>query len=103
MDIQMIRLLRTPYSERFMLQTAKTDFAVLELHYVAAGKVSATLILFENGPVKEAQVPELLTQLDEILLPDVSIQEGSLTFSVVVGRVLGDFTAHAPVAGGVNG
>ena len=94
MDMQIVRVLRTPHSERFLLQTEGKDFAVLELHYVAAHKVNATLILFDGGPVKEGQVPELLGRIDEMLLPDVSLDEGNLTFSVVMGRVIGDFSAH---------
>jgi len=36
-------------------------------------------------------VPELVQYLDEALLPEVSLDEHNLSFTVVQGRVLGDF------------
>jgi hypothetical protein len=51
---KIIRVLRTPYSERFLLQE-KTgrEFAALDLHYLHHGKIAGTLILFDNVGVSD--------------------------------------------------
>jgi hypothetical protein len=61
------------------------------LHYLPADSVAATVFLFEDGGITEDRVPELLQYLDEALLPEVSVSEHNLSFTVVQGRVLGDF------------
>lgn len=93
---KLIRALRTNSSERFLLQNAAgADFAALDLHYLPDGKISGTLILFENAGVSESQIPTLLKEIDEDLLPDASIEEGNLSFTVVTGRVIGHFEPEA--------
>lgn len=92
MDFTLLRTLRTPHSERFILRKGERDAAAVDIHYRANGSADATLILVENGGFAEKDVPDLLTKLDEVLLPDVSLGERSLSFTVVVGRVLGAFT-----------
>ena len=101
MDIFINRLLRTPSSERVLLRRDGTDFAALDLHYMSTGAVQATLIVFEGSWVKEGDVPALLTEIDEFLLPEVCQDDKNLTFTVVFGRVLGAFAAHqdTPAAG----
>ncbi len=94
MQINIVRLLRTPHSERFILQKDTKDAAVLELHYMSDGKVSGTLIIFEGDGIKEKDVPALLTHIDEVLLPEVSIRENNLSFTVVIGKVIGSFTPY---------
>ena len=89
-----IRVLRTPSSERFLLRQSIVDFAAADIHYLPDGRVSVTLVVFENGPVKEEQIPDLLAQIDVKLLPDVSVEDENVTFTVVVGRVLGAFSAN---------
>lgn len=94
MRFDIIRTLRTATSERFILQREPgQDAAALELHYLDRGRVSGTLLLLENSGFGDEDLPALLSQLDEILLPDVSIEEGNLTFTVVRGHVLGTFAA----------
>ncbi len=95
MDFHLTRTLRTPYSERFLLSDGDGDFAALDIHYLLDGKVNATLTLFESAKVSEAEVPALLSQIDDMLLPDVSVEENNLIFTVVKGKVLGAFTAGA--------
>jgi len=84
---------RTPHSERFVLTNPKTsqDLGALELHFLTDGTVAASLILFEAANVTEDQVPELLKRIDEELLPKASLEERNLSFTVVVGKVLGNF------------
>jgi hypothetical protein len=91
-----VRVLRTNSSERFILQAKEgEDSAVLDLHYLPAGNVAGTLIVFENGSLSDVDVPELLQHIDEILLPEVSIEHHRVSFTAVRGHVVGDFTPHS--------
>jgi hypothetical protein len=94
MNLSFARLLRTPSSERHILRRGDTDFAVLELHYLNQGTVQATLIIFEGSGLEEADVPDLLTSIDEVLLPEVHLNDHNLSFTVVIGRVLGAYQAE---------
>lgn len=90
-----VRLLRTSSSERFLAQNAAgKDVAALDIHYLADGRVSGTLSLFDDSGVSESQIPSLLEQIDEVLLPDVSFKDRNLSFTVVVGKVVGSFEAN---------
>ncbi len=92
---KLIRALRTPHSERFLLQmTEGTDSAALDLHYFPDGKVAATLVLFPDARIADEKLPELLKEIDQDLLPDASVAHGNLTFTVVRGQVVGSFTAE---------
>jgi hypothetical protein len=99
MNMEIVRLLRTPHSERFALRRGNADVAVVDLHYMSDQRVSATLIVFEDSGVREGEIPEILTWLDELLLPDVSLGKGNLVFTVVVGKVLGAYSAEPQVPG----
>jgi hypothetical protein len=88
------RLLRTPSSERYALQNDAGDFASLDLHYLPDATVQGTLVLFEGAGIIEEDVADLLHHIDEVLLPEVRLDQRNLTFTVVVGRVLGAFTAE---------
>jgi hypothetical protein len=93
MEISYVRLLRTPTSERHLMRSGETDFAALDLHYLGNGTVQATLVVYEGCGVEEADVPDLLAHVDEVLLPEVRLDERNLTFTVVIGRVLGAYQA----------
>lgn len=94
MVAQLIRALRTASSERYLLQfTAGLDGGALELHFLANGLVSGTLILFDGAPVADDQIPDLLKWLDDQLLPDASLTDRKLTFTVVRGQVVATFQA----------
>jgi hypothetical protein len=75
-----------------MIRRGESDIAALELHYMDSGRVQATLIAFD-GMIEENEIPDLLLHVDEVLLPDVSLDDKKLVFTVVVGRVLGAFEA----------
>lgn len=94
MEITFARLLRTASSERSLLRRGGADFAALDLHYLPDGTVQATLVIFEGSGVEEADVPNLLTHIDEVLLPEVRLDDENLTFTVVFGRVLGAYRAE---------
>ena len=89
------RTLRTPSSERFLGQSGDRDVAAVDLHYLPSGVASGTVILLKDAGWKEADVPGLLRSLDEDMLPGVALSEGNLTFTVVLGEVLGNFEAVA--------
>ena len=99
MNFHFVRVLRTPSSERYLLQRAGADFAALDLHYLPTGKVNGTLILFDQADLPEENISQILSQIDELLLPEVSVGEGNLTFTVVTGRILGAYTPNAEVPG----
>ena len=73
-----------------MISRGESDIAALEIHYLDDGRVQATLIAFD-GMLDESEISDLLLHVDEILLPDVSLDDKKLIFTVVSGRVLGAF------------
>ncbi len=90
--MKIIRTLRTLTSERFLLQKNEgQDSAAIDLHYLDDGHVAGTMFLFEHAGIKDAEVPEFLHYIDEVLLPSVNLEERTLTFTVVRGHVVGEF------------
>lgn len=88
------RTLRTAASERLLAQREGADVAAVDLHYLPNGTVAGTVIVLEDSGLAEADVPALLEQLDEEFLPDVDLDRGNLNFTVVIGRVLGNYEAE---------
>ena len=92
MGFNFVRTLRTPSSERFLLQCGKAqDAAVLELHYTASGSVVGTLLILDSELQNDATTQDLLQFIDDSLLPMASLNEESLSFTVVHGKVAGQF------------
>ncbi len=89
--IEFVRTLRTPHSERFLLRAGGADIAAIDIHFRPNGAADATVILFEEAGIADTEVPALLSRIDEVILPDISIGERNLSFTVVSGRVLGAF------------
>ena len=87
--------LRTASSERFLLQRDGQDAAAVDLHYLANGTVSGTVILLKSAGWTEAEIPKLLKSLDDDFLPDVDLERGTLTYTVVLGELIGVFEAKA--------
>ncbi len=87
------RTLRTASSERFLATRDGQDVAAVDLHYLANGTVSGTVILLKNAGWKEDEIPKLLQTLDEDFLPDVDLEHGTLTYTVVMGDVVGNWEA----------
>ena len=87
------RTLRTVSSERFLAMRDGQDVAAIDLHYLANGTVSGTVILLKNAGWKEDEIPKLLQTLDEDFLPDVDLERGTLTYTVVMGEVVGNWEA----------
>lgn len=88
------RTLRTPSSERLLAHRDGHDVAAVDLHFLADGAVAGTVILLRDAGWKESDVPALLRTLDEDFLPGVDLQRGTLTFTVVIGEVIGNFEAE---------
>ncbi len=90
--MKLIRTFRTMTSERFLVQKKEgQDSAAVDLHYLADGHVAGTVFLFDHAGIENADVPEFLHHIDEALLPWVSLEDRTLTFTVVRGHVVGDF------------
>ena len=87
------RTLRTASSERFLLQRDGQDAAAVDLHYLANGTVSGTVILLKSAGWTEEEIPKLLKSLDDDFLPDVDLERGTLTYTVVLGELIGVFEA----------
>lgn len=87
------RTLRTPSSERFLGQRNGRDAIAVDLHYLPNHTVSGSVIVLKDSGLTEADVPKLLSSLDDEFLPDVDLKEGNLVFTVVMGEVLGSFEA----------
>ena len=90
MKIEFVRTLRTPYSERFLLVKNAIDIGALDIHYRLDGTAAATLIILEDSTIPDAELPALLTKIDEVLFPEISVVEKNL-FTVVRGKVIGTF------------
>ncbi|MCA9067622.1 MAG: hypothetical protein KDA84_01780 [Planctomycetaceae bacterium] len=97
MKIGFVRTIRSTSSERFLLQSdLGEEIAALDLHFLDNGSVFGTLILFDDKLSRSEIVEEILSQVDEVLLPMASLNEESLTFTVVAGKVIGDFVTDTP-------
>ena len=92
MGYRAVRVLRTPHSERHLIVRDQEEVAAVDLHYLLDGRVAGTLTVFESAKLTESDVPALLAFIDEDLLPEVTVGEGNLIFTGVIGRVLGSFT-----------
>jgi len=92
MAIAFSRALRTSSSERFILHEADgKEVGAVDLHYLADGTVSGTMILLDEKLAGEESVLNILNAIDDILLPGVSMEENNLAFTIVVGKVVGTF------------
>jgi len=97
MNLAWKRTLRTSSSERFLAVRDGKDVAAVDLHYLANGTVSGTVILLKEAGWQDADIPTLLRSLDEDFLPDVDLERGTLSYTVVMGEVLGNWEATSEV------
>jgi hypothetical protein len=94
MNLTWKRTLRTASSERFLALREGHDVAAVDLHYLANGTVAGTVIILKGSKLDESNIQELLSSLDEEFLPDVDLVAGNLTYTVVLGEVLGNWEAE---------
>ena len=92
--ITWIRTLRTPSSERFLALRDAIEVAAVDLHYLSTGTVSGTVILLKSANWRDEDIQPLLSSLDEDLLPDVDLARGTLTYTVVIGEIVGNYEAN---------
>lgn len=83
-DIIFRRLLRTPYSERHSIEHNDQLIAALDIHYMLNGQIAATCSILDHTFCPEDKIPLLLEEIDERLLPEASMEDGNLTFTIVV-------------------
>lgn len=95
MNLTWKRTLRTASSERFLALREGRDVAAVDLHYLANGTVAGTVVLLKGAGLGEAEIPALLSSLDEEFLPDVDLAQGNLNYTVVIGDVVGNYEAQA--------
>lgn len=95
MKANFTRTVRTGSSERYLLELdGQRDAAALDLHFLDDASVAGTLTLLDERHSKEETVQQILAQVDESLLPMVSLDDRNLTFTIIVGRVVGSFVAE---------
>ena len=99
MNLTWKRTLRTPSSERFLAQRGGNDVAAVDLHYLTNGTIAGTVIILKGSGLDESNIQPLLSTLDDELLPDVDLEHGNLTYTVVLGEVLGTWEAEMPSMG----
>jgi hypothetical protein len=95
MNIEYLRAFRTSSSERFFLRYVSIEFGCLELHYLANGTVQALLVIYDDATRPTEDIGLILKHIDDVLLPEVSLEDSKLLYSVFTGRAAGSF---APVA-----
>jgi hypothetical protein len=89
------RTLRTPHSERLLATRDGRDVAAADLHYLPDGTVAGTVIVLRGAGLEGDEVPALLAELDREWLPGVDLGGGNLSFTVVLGEVLGNYEPEA--------
>ena len=94
MNLTWKRTLRTATSERFLALRNGADAAAVDLHYLANGTVAGTVILLKGSGLDESNIQQLLSSLDDEFLPDVDLDHGNLSYTVVIGEVLGNWEAE---------
>jgi hypothetical protein len=94
MNLTWKRTLRTPSSERFLALRDGKDVAAVDLHYLGNGTVAGTVIILKGSGLNESNIELLLSTLDDEFLPDVDLERGNLTYTVVLGEVLGNWEAE---------
>jgi hypothetical protein len=94
MNITWKRTLRTPSSERFLALYHGKEAAAVDLHYLPQGNISGTVIVLQSSGLKESEIPTLLSSLDDEFLPDVDLSDGNLSYTVVMGELLGNWQAE---------
>ena len=99
MNLTWKRTLRTASSERFLALRDGKDLAAVDLHYLANGTVAGTVIILKGSGIKDEDIPTMLSALDDEFLPDVDLEHGNLTYTVVLGEVLGNWEAEKPSMG----
>ena len=89
------RVLRTASSERYLVQEVdhqEIDVAAIDIHYLESSTVSATVIVLQSKYAEPDMVRSLIETIDTRLLPMACLNDGDLTFTVVAGNVIGQYS-----------
>lgn len=92
--LRFVRLFRTESSERFIAQIDELDVAAIDLHFLTNGNVAGTVVIISTE-VSDLNVTALLKRIDDDLLPERSIESGSVSFAVVRGTLVGNFVPES--------
>ena len=98
------RSIRTASSERFVAERDGREVAAVDLHFMLDGTVRGTVVLLTGSDSeerdsigwREEESPDLLASLDEEFLPNHDAASGDLTYTVVIGRLVGSFELEPP-------
>lgn len=94
-NIVFVRTVRTASSERFLVQDIENpdvDIAAIDVHYLDNQVVTATVIVLISAYSGEEFINSLIETVDIRLLPMACLNDGDLSFTVVEGQVVGQFT-----------
>ena len=91
------RTLRTASSERFLAVREGAEAAAVDIHYVGHA-AAGTVVLLDQVEWTDELIAKLLTSLDDDMLPGIDIDEGSVTFTVVRGHVVGNYEPEPKAA-----
>lgn len=100
------RSVRTASSERFVAERDGREVAAVDLHFLQDGTVRGTVVLLTGSDAedrdsigwREEEIPDLLASLDDEFLPNHDAAMGDLTYTVVIGRLVGSFELEPPAA-----
>lgn len=93
MPIKFIRMFRTASSEQYLLHDPQgEDVGLFDLHFLADGTVAGSLFLLKDKVDGEAEIRQIMDQIDQELVPAASIEEANLKFTVTQGELIGTFS-----------
>jgi hypothetical protein len=87
------RVVRTATSERFLASRDAAEVAAVDLHYLPGGTAAGTVILLKSAGLTETDIQSLLSSFDQDFLPDFDLANGTLTYTVVTGEIVGNYEA----------
>ncbi len=93
-NIVFVRVFRTASSERYLVEDTSNpgiDIAAIDIHYLDSQTVTATVIILETDYSEKEFINRLLETIDMRLLPMACLNDGDLSFTVVAGRIVGQF------------
>lgn len=93
------RTLRTPSSERLLGVLDGRDAVAVDLHFLPDGSVAGTVTVVEGAGISGDLVPALLASIDDDFLPGVDLDEGGVTFTVVLARAAESYESAASPQG----
>ncbi|MFM1804229.1 MAG: hypothetical protein RL136_1108 [Planctomycetota bacterium] len=99
-SIHFKRTLRTASSERLLGLLDGRDAVAVDLHFLPDGRATGTVTVLEAcglgaGGFEAGEIPALLARIDEDFLPGIDLEDGGVTFTVVIARSAESFESAA--------